>query len=135
VASKDTSDAETEATDKAPDMSKRDKRRAREAKKKTEEEAAKLAFKEARKEAKKAAKSGEPPAPQTTDKRSNADDKFVLPKQKKKGKQAKVETVVVTDDEVARSVADITALRAKMVDKWAADWTGEANNTGRLAVC
>ena len=108
---------------KAPELSKREKRRAREAKKKAEEEAAKLAAKEARKEAKKAAKAAPPPP----EKEKKRDDAFVMPKSKKKGKGAagKVEKVVVTDEEVARAAADITALRGKMVDKWDADWTGE----------
>lgn len=122
--------AETESN--APELSKREKRRAREAKKAAEEEAAKLAIKEARKEAKKAAKAGVPlpssvgsSAPKG---KAAAHDAFVRPngRGKKGAKGGKVEKVVVTPEDVDRAVADIQALRQKMVDKWGDDWTSES---------
>lgn len=131
VERKDVTDSAAASDDdsKTPELSKREKRRAKEAKKKAEEEAAELAAKEARKEAKKAAKAG-PPPPEPRGEAKKADDKFVMPKQKgKKGKQPKVEKVVITDQQVHSAVNDIQALRTKMVDKWGQDWTGKLNRT------
>lgn len=108
---------------KAPEMSKRDKRRAREARKKAEEEERKAAAKEARKAAKKAGAA--PPSPPLTKKEKEA-AKFVQPKRKGdkgKGKGKKIEEKTVTPQDVEKVAEEIDALRSKMVDKWAQDWT------------